>query len=878
MDQDVVAADRLRALEDENARLRAALDAVGADTSITDTPITDTGGTDAVATSTSVTHTSGEARDRALFEAIDIGFCVIALRFAPDGRAEDYLFVDVNAAFARHTGLPDAIGRTIRELVPEIDPQWFEIYGHVARTGEAARFEHEDDALGRCYEAHAFRTGHADGNRVAILFNDISDRRRAERALRRSEATWRGIFERLQEGFVLGEVVRDAEGRAADWRYLEVNPAWGRLVGVDPAHALGRTVREIFPEIEPVWIDEVASVVDTGRQAVFVRPVGAIGKWYEGRVHPIGGERFVVIFADITGRRQSEARRAALLELTDRLRDLQDGAEMAYVASEIIGRTLGVSRAGYGTLDLAAETITIARDWNAPGIATIAGVLRFRDYGSYIEALKRGETVVTTDADLDPRTASRAAALRAISARAFVNMPLREGGAPVALLYLNHADAREWPEDELAFVRDVAERTRIAIARRQAEQDVRALTASLEQQVADRTRQLTEAEEALRQSQKMEAVGQLTGGLAHDFNNLLAGITGSLDLLQTRLNQGRTAEAERYVTAAQGAARRAASLTHRLLAFSRRQTLDPKPVDVNRLVADLEELIRRTVGPEIDVETRPSAGVWITRVDAGQLENALLNLCINARDAMPSGGTLAIHTGNVTLDADGGAAHDLAPGDYVQLCVEDDGVGMSADVIARAFDPFFTTKPIGQGTGLGLSMIYGFVRQSGGQVRIASAPGEGATVCVTLPRHHGEAAGRASDGDGTPAPPAGRGETVLVVDDEPTVRMLVTEVLEDLGYQAIEAADGAAGLRALRSDAAIDLLVTDVGLPGGINGRQVADAGRALRPGLRVLFITGYAETAVLGHGHLEPGMHVLTKPFALATLAARIKALIDGG
>ena len=387
------------------------------------------------------------------------------------------------------------------------------------------------------------------------------------------------------------------------------------------------------------------------------------------------------------------------------------------------------------------------------------------------------------------------------------------------------------------------------------------------------------AEEQLRQSQKMEAVGQLTSGLAHDFNNLLTGITGSLELLSTRIAQGRFSGLERYTAAAQGAAQRAAALTHRLLAFSRRQTLDPKPTDASRLVAGMEELIRRTVGPAIAVETVRAEGLWPTLVDPPQLENVLLNLCINARDAMPDGGRLTIETANESLDERAARERELPPGHYVSLRVTDTGTGMTPDVIARAFDPFFTTKPTGQGTGLGLSMVYGFARQSGGQVRIYSELGQGTTVALYLPRHcgPGDGAETALEPAGAPAPHAGQGETVLVVDDEPTVRMLAVEVLEELRYAMVEAADAASALTVLRSDRRIDLLVTDVGLPGGMNGRQLADAARELRPELEVLFITGYAETAVVGNGQLERGMHVLTKPFTMEGLASRVRELIAG-
>jgi PAS domain S-box-containing protein len=401
----------------------------------------------------------------------------------------------------------------------------------------------------------------------------------------------------------------------------------------------------------------------------------------------------------------------------------------------------------------------------------------------------------------------------------------------------------------------------------------RHITAEKEQAEA-----LSRTEEALRQAQKMEAVGQLTGGLAHDFNNLLAGISGSLELMQTRMQQGRLTDVDRYMTAAQGAAKRAAALTHRLLAFSRRQTLDPKPTDVSRLAMGMHELIQRTVGPGILVEVVGATGAWPALVDPPQLENALLNLCINARDAMPDGGTITIETANKWMDERAARQHDMPEGQYLSLAVTDTGTGMPPGVVARAFDPFFTTKPIGEGTGLGLSMIYGFAQQSGGQVRIYSEVGQGTTVCIYLPRFYGAIEDEAAAEGISDLPRSEQGETVLVVDDEPTVRMLITDILEDLGYAAIEAGDSATGLKVLQSDVRIDLLVTDVGLPGGMNGRQMADAARNHRPDLRVLFITGYAENAILGNGTLPPGMAVLTKPFAMDNMAARIRSMIEAG
>jgi PAS domain S-box-containing protein len=391
---------------------------------------------------------------------------------------------------------------------------------------------------------------------------------------------------------------------------------------------------------------------------------------------------------------------------------------------------------------------------------------------------------------------------------------------------------------------------------------------------------LARTEELLRQSQKMEAVGQLTGGIAHDFNNLLAAISGSLELLQRRVESGRTDGLQRYTSAAITAAQRAAALTQRLLAFARRQPLDPKRVEANRLVADMEDLLRRTLGPAIDLEIVLAGGLWPTLCDPNQLDNAILNLAINARDAMPDGGRMTIETANAHLDeayarSQGG---EVRPGQYVMLSVTDTGSGMAPEVMSQVFDPFFTTKPMGQGTGLGLSMLYGFVKQSEGHVRVYSEPEQGTTFRLYLPRQRGgmDAVEDAGIAPSAESGQAEAGQTVLVVDDEPTLRMLVTETLEELGYAALEAGDGTAALAILESGARIDLLVTDVGLPG-LNGRQLAEAARRLRPGLRVLFITGYAHNAAIGAGGLlDPGMEIMTKPFALDMLAAKIRDMIE--
>ncbi|PBP68831.1 hybrid sensor histidine kinase/response regulator [Pseudomonas syringae] len=643
---------------------------------------------------------------------MDEGFCIIEFFDGPHGPLSDYIHVEANPAYECHAGISNVVGKKLREMVREEADGWVEFYGDVLRTGKPIRFERELVATGRYLALTAFRIEPASRRQVAVLFQDITERKRAELALKQLNETLEArIVEAVAERNVLADVVN---GTNAIIHVVDCNFRWMAINGA--------ALRE------------------------FERLFG---------IRPQVGDSMLDLLDD---RPQSKA-------------DLERRWTRALAGEEF------------------AESVSFS-DSNDPA--------------SHFEI--------------------RYSTLRNAQGQAI--------GA-----YL--------------FAYDVSERLR--------EQE-----------------RLSQAEEALRQSQKMEAVGQLTGGIAHDFNNLLTGITGSLELLKTRVSQGRFNELDRYLGAAQDASKRAASLTHRLLAFSRRQTLDPKPVDINRLVIGMEELIRRTVGPHITLEVVTSVGLWSTFIDAPQLENALLNLCINARDAMPRGGRITIETANRWIDERGSQGRDLIPGQYLSLCVSDTGTGMSPEVINRVFDPFFTTKPLGQGTGLGLSMVYGFVRQSGGQVRIYSEPGQGTNMCLYLPRHYLGAPEEIEAADACGSAPAQTERTVMIVDDEPTIRMLVAEVLEDQGYIPIEAGEGASALKVLESDARIDLLVTDVGLPGGMNGRQLADAARIIRPDLKVLFITGYAENAIIGNGHLDPGMWVLTKPFTMEAFASRIYEMIE--
>ncbi|MBK1836634.1 response regulator [Azospirillum sp. YIM B02556] len=674
-----------------------------------------------------------EDRYRALFNAIDDGFCIIEFIEDADGSLVDYVHVEANAGYERQTGIPDVVGMTVRKLDPAEADAWIDLYGSVLRSGRPIRFERYFTLVERYIEVSAARLEPASRRQVSVLFRDITARRRAEEALRISEALARKNVQRVQLALAAGAIIG-----TWNWdlpaNHFTVDKPFADAFGLDPSLgrdglSLEQVISNVHPEDKPGLIVAVQEAIGRG---------GAYAHQY--RVKRADGNYYWI-------------------EANGRVEHGPDGTPLSF-----------------------------------PGVLL-----------------------------------------------------------------------------------DVQERRSVEAERDRATTALRALNETLEQRVAERTAELMRAEEQLRQSQKMEAVGQLTGGLAHDFNNLLAGISGALERIAARVDQGRINELDKFIIAAQGAVRRAASLTHRLLAFSRQQTLAPKAVNVNRLVGGMLELVQRTVGPAIQVEMVGMSGLWATMVDPSQLENALLNLCINARDAMPAGGRITIETGNRWIDREGARQQDMQEGQYVSLCVSDNGTGMTPDVIEKAFDPFFTTKPIGQGTGLGLSMIYGFAKQSGGHVKIYSEVGEGTMVCLYLPRHRGEAEEDENRDEAAVTQPAREGETVLVVDDEPSLRFLVVDLLNDLGYVAIEAADGVAGLRILQSDTRIDLVVTDVGLPGGMNGRLMVDLARVGRPALKTLFITGFAENALLNNGQLEPGMSVLTKPFAMEVLAARIRELIAG-
>jgi signal transduction histidine kinase len=384
-------------------------------------------------------------------------------------------------------------------------------------------------------------------------------------------------------------------------------------------------------------------------------------------------------------------------------------------------------------------------------------------------------------------------------------------------------------------------------------------------------------EEQLRQVQKMEAIGQLTGGIAHDFNNMLAVIMGALNIMQRRINRG-DYNIGAFMDAAIEGAQRGGALTQRLLAFARKQMLEPRPLDANKLVSGMSELLRRTLGETIQTEVVLAGGLWKIHADPHQLETAILNLVVNARDAMAGGGKLTIETGNAHLDEAYAIQHkDVPAGQYVVICVTDTGTGMPPEVLAKAFDPFFTTKGSGRGTGLGLSQVYGFVKQSGGHIKIYSEPGHGATVRIYLPRYHGpsEEPREARNGDPAALPKAADGEAILVVEDEEAVRKLTVDGLRDLGYNVIDADGAEEALRLLDQNPNIALLFTDVVMPK-VNGRQLAEEAVRRRPNLKVLYTTGYTRNAVVHNGTLDPGVRLLGKPYTLEQLAHRVRESLD--
>ncbi|SEM16500.1 PAS domain S-box-containing protein [Stigmatella aurantiaca] len=762
------------------------------------------------------------------------------LRLLTDESPEMIGYVDqnmvyrfVNRTYEKWFARPreQILGATVEDLMGKETFAQREPYFRRALAGEAVSFEGVLDTPGlprRDLELRFFPRRDAQGAiQGAYLFVlDTTERKRTERMLREAnERLEQRVEERTRERDRIWNHSDELMGVIGLDGYLKsINPAWTRLLGYSEQELLARPFMEFIHPEDHATVAEVMAGLSRGerihRLEDRLRRADGVYRSFSWTGVPAEGGIFYAIARDVTAEREATALQQRLFSIIDQSPDFIG-------FSDPQGRVLYVNAAGQRMMGI--------------------------DGQDRVGAHSVLEYFMPEDRPLIEATA--------------LPTVLREGKWVGRARFRHFKTGQEIPVEYNVF----------------ATRDERGELIGLGTVSQDISRQLQheqvlrEVEEKLRQSQKMEAVGQLTGGIAHDFNNLLGGIIGAMEMLRRRIEAGRYADTEKYITATVNSANRAAALTARLLAFGRRQSLDVKPADINALVLSMAELLRRTLGESVSLKTLLAPELWPATTDANQFENALLNLAINARDAMPDGGKLTVETHNTRLDEAYARGFDaLKPGDYVVMSVSDTGQGMPPEVIARAFEPFFTTKPIGQGTGLGLSMIYGFAKQVGGHVRIYSEVGQGTTVKLYMPRHVGESpeVGKAPRA-GEP-PRAQEGETVLVVEDEPAVRMLVTDILGDLGYAAIEAKDARSALPFIEGQGRIDLLVTDVGLPGGMNGRQLAEIARQRRHGLQVLFITGYAEGASVRGGFLAPGMEMITKPFALDVLAAKIREMIE--
>jgi PAS domain S-box-containing protein len=779
-----------------------------------------------------------------LLSALDEGFLLGEIEGDPAGPPQQVRFLEANPSAIRLTG-EDYAGRSLSDIDPRLVPCWREIIGRAPAEGGGRRFEIFVAPLGLWLECYAVRLPLVGARLVAVLFRDVTERHRAAAALEESGRRMAAIVTHAAVG--LSEI-------GLDGRFMQANEELCRILGRDSAAVVGLSVADVtWPEDLPASRAALRQVIETGQPVAvdkrYQRPDGS-PVWASSSLSRLDDQQgrpraVLAVTADLTNRKQNEAH---LYESEARVRTLAEGIP------QLVWRA---RRAG-------------ELDWVSPQWTAFTGLPMEASLGhGWLEAVHPEDRPATLEAWAVAESEGRFAVEHRIHV---VTDGYRWCQSRAALG--GEAGSAEW----LGTSTDIEDQVRLRHDLARARDEMETLVASRTSELANALEALRaevqereRAEEALRHTQKLEAVGQLTGGIAHDFNNMLQGVTGGLDMARRRVEQGRGADAVRYLEAAQDAAQRAAALTRRLLAFARRQRLDPRLLDPAALVRGMGDLVRRTMGPSIAVELElDQARGSSVLCDPSELEGALLNLCINARDAMPEGGRLVIGTttrrfGGAELLRHAGAE----PGEYVGLSVSDTGSGMRREVMERVFEPFFTTKPQGQGTGLGLSQVYGFVRQSGGLVRIESTLGRGTTVRLWLPRHEVPAAPPPA-AEPSAAPWHSRtGEVVLLVDDEAAVRSPAAGRLRELGYEVLEAHDGAAALRMVGARQRIDLLVTDVGLTGGMNGRQLAEVLQDQRPQLPVLFITGYAGAV------LPQGVDVIGKPFALDALAERVQAAL---
>jgi PAS domain S-box-containing protein len=701
-------------------------------------------------------------------------------------------------------------------------------------------------------------------------------------------------------------ITTDHRGAVTSWNKGATN-----ILGWSEAEMLGKSLSRIFAdENQQAQLDrEIKDAISVGRgggEEGWRLRKDSSRFWAVGELSPIrdGAEvvGFIKILRDRTAQRDAEEiikeERHALEVLNRAGSALSKETDLHKLVQIVTDAGVELSGAEFGAffynlINDAGESYTLYTLSGAP-MEAFSKFPMPRNTEVFAPTFSGEGIVRSNDITKDPRYGKNAPRRGMpeghLPVRSYLAVPVvSRTGEVLGGLFFGHAKTGVFTERSERGLAGLAAEAAVAIdnvrlsqamqreidERKRAQEALVELNATLEKQVTERTEQLRKNEEALRQSQKMEAVGQLTGGVAHDFNNLLQVIIGNLDTIKRNLPE-ESPRLQRAAKHAMNGAQRAATLTQRLLAFSRRQPLDPKPLDVNVLVNGLSDMVHRTLSETISVETVLGAGVWRVEVDPAELEAAIINLAVNARDAMPSGGRLTIETSNAHIDEAYVATHsEVVPGQYVAIAVTDTGVGMDAKTIAQAFEPFFTTKAVGKGTGLGLSQVYGFVKQSGGHVKIYSEVGQGTTVKLYLPRIAGE--GLTADESGLlPSPEGAHEETILVLEDDEDVRAYSVETLRELGYRVIEAHDGPTALRLLEREPRVDLLFTDVVLPGGLTGAQVAAQAKTIRPTLKVLFTTGYARNAIIHHGRLDKGVQLIVKPFSFSEVAAKVRDVLD--
>ncbi|WP_407315908.1 PAS domain-containing protein [Pseudomonas sp. nanlin1] len=795
-------------------------------------------------------------------------------------RGPEQRFELANPGYMRLVGDRPVIGRTVAESLPEaVDQGYLRLLEEVFDSGQAY------SANGAAFAVQLSPNGPLEERFVDFVYQPIKDKQgkvtgifvegvdvtvrvQADQALRQSEALMRLVVESASDYAILttdlgGYITSWSAGaeRIFGWTNDEIHGRKASVLFTERDRAYGVDEHELLRAARDGCAnDERWHVCKDGSQ-VFMR----------GSVHPLpadatgSGQGFLKIARNETERRHAEARSDALVRLSDSFRALRDPAAMAFAAAEILGQALDLSRAGYGTIDAERELLRVERDWNAQGSETLVGELHLRAYGSFIDDLKRGEVVTIDDVSQDPRTAPFAAAIRGHNVRALVNVPVIEHGQLVAMLYLNSADVRQWSDQDLAFIQEMADRTRMAVERSRGELALREANETLEAKVEARTRDLMRAEEALGHAQKMEAVGQLTGGVAHDFNNLLTVIKSSTDLLKRReLPHQRR---ERYVEAISDTVDRAARLTGQLLAFARRQALQPEVFEVGQSVQTLAEMVGTLTGSRIGVSLELPQQPCFINADPSQFDTAVVNMAVNARDAMNGEGQLTIVVAPVSQVP---GSYPAIMGDYVAVSLRDTGEGISKEQIGQVFEPFFTTKGVGQGTGLGLSQVFGFAKQSGGEVQVSSEPGQGATFTLFLPR---VAAAPAAAPVAEPAELVdGHGTRVLMVEDNPQVGGCAVQTLSELGYVPTWANNAREALEVLAKDPRrFDVVFSDVIMPG-MNGIELAQEIRRLYPTLPVVLTSGYSHVLAQQGTH---GFELLHKPYSVEQLSRILRKAV---